>query len=291
MNVDSKNVKDVVITHLHYDHVGNFDLFPAATLHLQDLEMNYATGRHMGKPVFNGAYEVEDVVGMVRRVYAGRVRFHDGDAEIAPGVSLHLIGGHTMGLQVVRVATRRGWVVLASDASHFYANMEEVRPFPIVYSVADMVEVRRRVRWTPPHIIPGHDPLVMGVTPLPPARAAHCRGSTRWQRCIGIASPPKGVTCVWGRAWLHKTSGIFVLRKDRNAPPHRSPSPRPSAWVRPRFTVKNLKLQGSWPAARRSGPFQGITGPSALTGGSIKIETMAAGWCRRSKCSTPPTRR
>jgi glyoxylase-like metal-dependent hydrolase (beta-lactamase superfamily II) len=170
LNVDSKKINDVVITHLHYDHIGNFDLFPAATFHLQDLEMNYATGRHMAQPVFGGAYEVEDVVGMVRRVYAGRVRFHDGDAELAPGVSLHLIGGHTMGLQVVRVATRRGWVVIASDASHFYANMEEVRPFPIVYSVADMVEGYGRLGAladSREHIIPGHDPLVLERYPAP----------------------------------------------------------------------------------------------------------------------------
>ena len=172
LDIDSKKIKDVVITHLHYDHVGNFDLFPAATFHLQDLEMNYATGRHMGKPVFSGAYELEDVVGMVRRVYAGRVRFHDGDAELAPGLSLHLIGGHTMGLQVVRVATRRGWVVVASDASHFYANMEQIRPFPIVYSVADMVEGYERLRAladSPAHIIPGHDPLVLERYPAPSA--------------------------------------------------------------------------------------------------------------------------
>jgi len=170
LNADAKEIKDVVITHLHYDHVGNFDLFPAATFHLQDLEMNYATGRHMAQPVFGGAYEVEDVVGMVRRVFAGRVCFHDGDAELAPGVSLHLIGGHTMGLQVVRVATRRGWVVIASDASHFYANMEEVRPFPIVYSVADMVEGYGRLRAladSREHIIPGHDPLVLERYPAP----------------------------------------------------------------------------------------------------------------------------
>jgi glyoxylase-like metal-dependent hydrolase (beta-lactamase superfamily II) len=157
-------VKEVVITHLHYDHVGNFDLFPAATLHLQDLEMRYATGRHMSEAQFAGAYDVEDVVGMVRRAYAGRVRFHDGDAELHPGISVHLIGGHTMGLQAVRVRTRRGWVVLASDASHFYANMEQERPFPIVWSVADMMAGYRRLSAladSPAHIIPGHDPLVM----------------------------------------------------------------------------------------------------------------------------------
>ena len=170
LGVDRAEVRDVIVTHLHYDHVGNFDLFPAATFHLQDLEMRYATGRHMGEKIFAGAYDVEDVAGMVRRVYAGRVRFHDGDAELAPGVSVHLIGGHTMGLQSVRVRTRRGLLVLASDASHFYANLEQVRPFPIVWSVADMVQGYRRLREladSPAHIIPGHDPLVLERYPAP----------------------------------------------------------------------------------------------------------------------------
>ena len=170
LDVDAARVRDVVITHLHYDHVGNFELFPAATLHLQELEMRYATGRYMCSSCFSGAYEVEDVVGMVRRVYEGRVRFHDGDSELFPGVSLHLIGGHTMGLQAVRVATRRGPLVLASDASHFYANMEEGRPFPIVWSVADMLDGYERMRSLAAAadcIIPGHDPLVMERYPAP----------------------------------------------------------------------------------------------------------------------------
>jgi glyoxylase-like metal-dependent hydrolase (beta-lactamase superfamily II) len=170
LQCDAATVKDVVVTHLHYDHAGNFDLFPQATLHLQEREMHYATGKYMCHECFRGAFEVEDVVGMVREVYEGRVRFHDGDVELFPGISLHLIGGHTMGLQVVRVATRRGWVVLASDASHFYANMEQVRPFPIVWSVADMVDGYSKLRAladSPAHIIPGHDPLVMQRYPAP----------------------------------------------------------------------------------------------------------------------------
>jgi glyoxylase-like metal-dependent hydrolase (beta-lactamase superfamily II) len=168
LGVDAARVSDVIITHLHYDHAGNLDLFPAATLHIQDRELNYATGRYMCHDCFRGAYEEEDVVSMVRRVYAGRVRFHEGDAEIAPGVSVHLIGGHTMGIQSVRVMTRRGWLVLASDASHFYANMEEERPFPIIWSVAEMVAGYAKLRAlaaSPQHIIPGHDPLVMARYP------------------------------------------------------------------------------------------------------------------------------
>ena len=170
MGVEPGAVRDVVITHLHYDHVGNFDLFPRATFHLQDLEMQFATGRCMCHEPMRHAFDVEDVVGMVRSVYAGRVRFHAGDAQLAPGISVHLIGGHTMGLQVVRIATRRGHVVLASDASHYYANMGERRPFPIVYNVADMMEGWGKLLAladSAAHVIPGHDPLVLERYPAP----------------------------------------------------------------------------------------------------------------------------
>src|SRR5262249_56576183 len=116
------------------------------------------------------AFEVEDVVNMVRRVYRGSVVFHDGDAELAPGLSVHFLGGHTMGLQMVRVWTRRGWVVLASDASHLYANMWQERPFPIVYNVADMLAGHKKayaLAASRRHVIPGHDPLVLKRYPAP----------------------------------------------------------------------------------------------------------------------------
>jgi glyoxylase-like metal-dependent hydrolase (beta-lactamase superfamily II) len=66
----------------------------------------------------NHPYDVDNVVAMVRRVYEGRVTFHDGATELAPGITLHRVGGHARGLQVVRVKTARGHVVLASDAAH-----------------------------------------------------------------------------------------------------------------------------------------------------------------------------
>jgi glyoxylase-like metal-dependent hydrolase (beta-lactamase superfamily II) len=173
IGVDVKQVKDVVITHLHYDHVGGFEQFPSARFHLQDDEMRYATGRHMGHGFFSHAYEVDEVIGMVRQVYKCRVVFHDGDAELASGLTLHRIGGHTMGIQCVRVRTRVGWMVLASDAAHLYANMEERRPFPIVYDVGDMIEGWRRLQALaddPSFVVPGHDPLVMKrySAPSPP---------------------------------------------------------------------------------------------------------------------------
>lgn len=171
IGVEAAKVKDVVVTHMHYDHAGTLDHFPQARFHLQEKEMSYATGRHMCRQQpFAHAYAPDHVCTMVRRVFEGRVAFHDGAAEVAPGVSLHLIGGHTMGVQCVRVFTRRGWVVLASDAAHFYENVEKVAPFPIVYSVADMVDGFRTMRGlaqSDRHVIPGHDPLVMARYPAP----------------------------------------------------------------------------------------------------------------------------
>jgi len=164
LGIDAAQVEDVIITHLHYDHVGNFALFPKARFHLQDREIAYATGRYMANNFFSHAYEVDEVVEMVRNVYAGRVVFHDGTAQIAPGLSVHHIGGHTQGLQAVRVWTRVGWIVLASDAAHLYANMETGRPFPIVADVMKMFDgwqVMRGLADGPQHVVPGHDPQVM----------------------------------------------------------------------------------------------------------------------------------
>jgi glyoxylase-like metal-dependent hydrolase (beta-lactamase superfamily II) len=73
VGIEAGAVRDVIVTHMHYDHIGNIDLFPAATFHIQDKEIAYATGRYMCHQVLSQAFDVEHVTGMVRRVYAGRV--------------------------------------------------------------------------------------------------------------------------------------------------------------------------------------------------------------------------
>ena len=107
IGIAAESVEDIVVTHMHYDHAGNIAAFPKARLHLQEKEMAYCTGRCMCHAAMRSPFEARDVAQAVERLHAGQLVFHDGDAEIAPGVSLHLIGGHTAGLQVVRVATER----------------------------------------------------------------------------------------------------------------------------------------------------------------------------------------
>jgi glyoxylase-like metal-dependent hydrolase (beta-lactamase superfamily II) len=164
LGVAGSEIKDVVLTHLHFDHAGNLDRLPNARFHVQDSELEYVTGRCMCHEVLRRTYSVDDVVLLVRRLYEDRVVFHDGDRQLAPGVELLKIGGHTKGLQSVRVHTARGWIVLASDASHYYENKDSKRPFPIVFNTADMLAGFGRLAAaadSSEHIVPGHDPQVL----------------------------------------------------------------------------------------------------------------------------------
>ena len=108
--------------------------------------------------------EPEDVLHLVRENFAGRLRFVAGSEEVVPGLGVHRVGGHSRGLQVVKIETLKGGVVLASDAAHFYANIEQDRPSSIVADLAQMYgafDLVRTLADSPEHVVPGHDPLVM----------------------------------------------------------------------------------------------------------------------------------
>jgi glyoxylase-like metal-dependent hydrolase (beta-lactamase superfamily II) len=177
LGIDSAKVEDVILSHMHYDHCGHHALYPNARYHVQEREMQFSTGRYMCHQHMRFPFEADDVIEMVRRLYAGRVAFHHGDEELAPGLNLHHVGGHSMGLQMLRVRTRRGNIVLASDAAHYYANMERNLPYPITYNVAEALEAYGKARAladSEDHIIPGHDPLVLKKYPPPMPELAGC---------------------------------------------------------------------------------------------------------------------
>jgi glyoxylase-like metal-dependent hydrolase (beta-lactamase superfamily II) len=135
---------------------------------VQDKEMNFCTGRCMCHKQLRNSYEEGYVVSMVSKLFVGRVTFHDGVSEMAPGITLHHIGGHAMGLQSIRVKTKRGFVMLAADAVHLFPHLDEARIFPTTYNLAEVLEgyeTLKRLASSRNHIVPGHDPAVMKIYP------------------------------------------------------------------------------------------------------------------------------
>ncbi|MFG2007132.1 N-acyl homoserine lactonase family protein [Spirillospora sp. NPDC048911] len=164
MGFAAGSVDHVVLTHLHYDHTGTADAFERARYVVQRTELDYWTGP-WAKRIGRERWLVgdRDLTRLLAAHDEGRVSLVDGDADVVPGLSVHLVGGHTAGTQVVRVRTARGHLVLASDASHFYENVEEDRPFAILHSMTGMYGAFDRIKELadgPGLIVPGHDPEV-----------------------------------------------------------------------------------------------------------------------------------
>lgn len=166
--VDPAAVKTVILTHLHYDHTGHLADWPRAQFYLQAEEMAYVTGPWMMRPWFRRAYEVDEICQAVTLLHEGRLTLHDRDYEIADGVSVHWVGGHAAGQEVVRVRTARGWVVLASDALHYYEEYERGAPFAVAFNLSDMIAAHDRIREladSDDHVVPAHDPLIAALYP------------------------------------------------------------------------------------------------------------------------------
>ena len=160
LGITVDNVKALVLTHLHYDHAGRTHLFPASEIVVQAAELRHCTGPAMTDPTLRKHYVPAHIAMVVEAVFAGRVRFLEGDSEIEPGISLHLLPGHTPGQQVVRVETARGPLVLASDALHLSINLEKRNPFPIQENMDESYRVFDRLvalAGAQERIVPGHD--------------------------------------------------------------------------------------------------------------------------------------
>jgi glyoxylase-like metal-dependent hydrolase (beta-lactamase superfamily II) len=168
VGLDAKKVQHVVISHMHWDHAGNYELFPRARFYLQEDEMSFWTGKYARYPIFNKAVDVEDVCALIRYNYDGRLDLLSGSREIVPGVTVHRVGGHTKGIQVVEVQTASGTAVIASDASSNYQLLRTNTPGPIICDVPGYLEgfeLMRKLAKDERHILPGHDMEVMRVNP------------------------------------------------------------------------------------------------------------------------------
>lgn len=165
LGIDPAGVGQLVITHAHYDHTGNLGLFTGAEVVISAAELDFWTGPYARRVQFGHSAEPPDIAELVAIEKQGRVTRFSGRHDLAPGIELLEVGGHTPGQAIALVRTATGTVVLASDAVHYYEELEQDRPFLVVADLRAMYEGFDRVSELAAAegavLLPGHDPEVM----------------------------------------------------------------------------------------------------------------------------------
>ena len=163
LGVAAEEIPLALVTHLHWDHWAGYRHFPRAEFWIQRDEVAFWTGAIARYDAYKMSANAPALAELVRLNYANRIRVVEGTREVLPGIHVHRLGGHTAGLQIVSVETARGRVVLTSDASHFYRNVERFQPVQIITSLPEMLagfETIRSLAGSPRLIVAGHDPEV-----------------------------------------------------------------------------------------------------------------------------------
>jgi len=167
--VNADQITDVIISHVHWDHLDGIDLFPKARIWIQRAEFDYYTDSSGAAK--NRTIDAGDAKLLGQAARDGRVMLIDGDAkEIIPGITVFTGGKHTFASQFAAVRTAAGTVVVASDNMYLYENL--ARHVPIAQTLDTASNLRAQERMVtlasdPRLIVPGHDPEVFVRFPAP----------------------------------------------------------------------------------------------------------------------------
>jgi glyoxylase-like metal-dependent hydrolase (beta-lactamase superfamily II) len=165
LGVRPDDVDHVVLSHMHQDHVGNVNRFPNATFSMARKEFDFWTGPYGARELPATSVD-SDEVGLIKDLLReDRLHFVEDSETLFPGVQATRLGGHTPGQLMTEVAGTSGQVVLASDAIHFYEEMEADRPFWFFCDLEGTYrayQLFRDLNARPDtSVVPGHDPAVM----------------------------------------------------------------------------------------------------------------------------------
>lgn len=165
LGVDPGDAPQVVVTHAHYDHIGNLNLFPDSDIIMARAELDFWLSSFAARKQFQHSIETEELDYLKRAAGEGRITTFDDDYTVAPGIRISRVGGHTPGQSIVTVQTSEGQVVLASDAIHYYEEFEQDLPFMFVNDVREMYAgfdtIRQLMDTTASHLVTGHDPSTL----------------------------------------------------------------------------------------------------------------------------------
>lgn len=164
IEVYPEDVKHVILTHLHWDHVDGITQFPQAKIYAQRAERDFWLYGDLALRTPFTFFLSEQIRNKLTRADdEGRLTVIDGDQEILPGIKCLLAPGHSIALQAVAVNTHKGVAILGSDCAHLFRNYEEEWPSPLIIDMVAWVhslEKLKRSAALPELLFPGHDPLM-----------------------------------------------------------------------------------------------------------------------------------
>jgi glyoxylase-like metal-dependent hydrolase (beta-lactamase superfamily II) len=175
IDLDPLDVDMVITSHFHYDHIGYLGLFERARVVSGQKEYDYWFAKRAANAL-EGEFTTEENLVPVEKAQAeGRLRLISGEEEVFPGITVYQVGGHCPGETIALVETEKGPLILASDAAHFYEQLEHGWPF---FAFTDLDEMRNALNFISKlaeeraaTVIPGHDNRTRQRFPAAPGLA------------------------------------------------------------------------------------------------------------------------
>lgn len=159
IGLQTTDIDAVVLSHLHWDHSYNLELFPDKPIYVQSEEIRAAL---TPMPCEEHNYNVKDGNGLPQWLagYESMVRL-EGDFQLADGLRIVTLPGHSPGLHGLLVDTAKGRYMLASDHYPLIENFRAGIPAGSHTSLRQWYQSHEKVRQMADFVLPGHDDYVL----------------------------------------------------------------------------------------------------------------------------------
>ena len=164
--ISPKDITDVIITHMHFDHVGGATYlqdgqlkltFPKARYHVQG-EQWYWANHPSDKD--RASYMPENFTPIEE---AGKLSLLDGPGELFPGIEMLVMYGHTQGMQLPKISDGKTTLLYCADS--FPTASHIPLPYIMGYDNHPLITLEEKKRMLPKAVEKGwvlvfeHDPF------------------------------------------------------------------------------------------------------------------------------------